>query len=649
MLARFISIFILLFLLLSPVFRYLRLVFEEPLIIIAEDNSESVKEAKIAALPVNILKDLPGQLDVDYKIKTFSFGEKLSESSNLDFSEKETNFDPLFEEIEKNYANYNIGALVIGSDGIYNKGINPVYSSKNLPFPVYSVALGDTAAQKDIIVKNVYSNKIAFTGDLFPVEVLVDAFGFRGKNVNLNVYNQKQEVKSIPVEIKQNDFSSLLKFELKAEKSGLQTYIFRIEPQEGEFNIKNNSQDLVIDINNNKKKVLILSYAVHPDIGAIQEALASNKNLSVEAYQVDQFNKPINEYQLVILHQLPTMQFNMQKTVEILIKNQMPVLFIWGQNTNYQAFNSYTDGIEIKRSKNMFEQALPVFNQGFKLFETDVEFGKFINECQPLNVPFADIQVSGDVNVLFFQRLKGITTNYPLVAFKRSNSNEQLKYGVIFGEGIWRWRLKDYLIYENHELFDDFMNKIVKYLAIDLQRERFMIKSSRFFKENEDVEIRAEFYNESYESINSPDIDVVIINDQNKEFNYQFSKSGGEYTLNAGKLPVGHYRFNATTTFENQKFQKSGEFIVMPVNIEQLDLVSKYNILNQLSGQTGGKMYRADQLETLANDLNSNENIKKISHSVTDLVSFIEMKWIFFLISFILGLEWFIRKYFGSY
>jgi hypothetical protein len=647
--SRFLSVFIILFLLLSPVFRYLKLIFEEPLIIVAFDNSESLKKYQSSGNRDQLLKGLPEMLQQDFKVKTYLFGDRLSENKSIDYSGQETDFDPLFQEIEKKYTNYNVGALIIASDGIYNKGTNPVYGASDLTFPVYTIALGDTDKRNDIVVKNIYTNKIAFTGDLFPVEVLINAYGFAGQQANLRIFNQGKEINNIPIDFKQADFSTLLKFDIKAEKSGLQTYTFSIEPKKGEYNTENNSQELVIDIVDNKKKVLILSLSVHPDIGAIQKALEMNKSVSTEFYTIDDFKKPIAEYQLVIFHQLPSVQNNLQKLLEQLTKNRVPVLFIFGQNTDIQAFNLIKNGIQLKRNKGLFEQALPVLNQNFKLFETDPAFGDFIKECPPLNVPFAEFELSDEMSTMLFQRIKGVNTNYPLLAFSQARGNEQIKFGAIFGDGIWQWRLKNYMMYENHLQFDDFINKIVNYLAIDIKKERFMVFSSKMYKENEEINIKAEFYNESYELLNTPNVEMVVTNENQKEYHYQLERSGKSYNLDAGLLPVGSYRYNATTVFDNKKFQKAGEFKVVPLNVEFLDLSANHNLLKQLSARTGAKTFSINELNKLSEDLKKNENIKRISHSTIDLVGLNELKYLLIVIILLLSVEWFTRKYFGAY
>ena len=59
----------------------------------------------------------------------------------------------------------------------------------------------------------------------------------------------------------------------EAGKPGLKHYTVTIEPVENERNTKNNSADFVINVLENKQKILILSDGPHPDIGAIKNTL----------------------------------------------------------------------------------------------------------------------------------------------------------------------------------------------------------------------------------------------------------------------------------------------------------------------------------------------------------------------------------------
>src|SRR5204863_2194826 len=128
------------------------------------------------------LRALIEQLGKKYDVKTLSFGDHVSESIPFSFVDKQTNFSGLLEQAEARYANRNVGAVILASDGLYNSGSNPLYYSGSLNAPVYSIALGDTNAQKDLRIGNVRFNKIVYLNSTFPIEVIVEAKQCAGEN-----------------------------------------------------------------------------------------------------------------------------------------------------------------------------------------------------------------------------------------------------------------------------------------------------------------------------------------------------------------------------------------------------------------------------------------------------------------------------------
>ena len=53
----------------------------------------------------------------------------------------------------------------------------------------------------------------------------------------------------------------------------MQHFKIKIRPFEGEANLKNNEYEFVIQILENKQKILMLSDGPHPDLGAIRTSL----------------------------------------------------------------------------------------------------------------------------------------------------------------------------------------------------------------------------------------------------------------------------------------------------------------------------------------------------------------------------------------
>ncbi|HPI31646.1 MAG TPA: hypothetical protein PLS26_14090, partial [Bacteroidales bacterium] len=176
---RTLAVFLIAFLLLSPLVMTRSRTTEKPLIIIAQDNSQSPvfckDSANIRTRYSDELRQLSSNLSEEYDVKTFTFGEKVTEGTAYTYDEKQTDFSLLFDEIQARYANRNTGAVILASDGLYNKGSNPLYLTGAMKYPFYTIALGDTNIQKDLIISRVNYNRISYLGNIFPLETVLRA------------------------------------------------------------------------------------------------------------------------------------------------------------------------------------------------------------------------------------------------------------------------------------------------------------------------------------------------------------------------------------------------------------------------------------------------------------------------------------------
>ena len=187
---RFLVVSILAFFLLSPFIKTSFREIEKPAIVIAVDNSQSIKtnfqntSAETISKSVQALKEnLAGKFDV----KVLTYGEGVKDANTFSFDEKLTDISGLFEEIKTRYSGRNLGSVILYGDGIYNAGSNPLYKALDLKAPVFSVALGDTTITKDIILSHVDHNKVAYLGNSFPLQIVMDAKQAGGESTLLTV------------------------------------------------------------------------------------------------------------------------------------------------------------------------------------------------------------------------------------------------------------------------------------------------------------------------------------------------------------------------------------------------------------------------------------------------------------------------------
>lgn len=209
--------------------------------------------------------------------------------------------------------------------------------------------------------------------------------------------------------------------------------------------------------------------------------------------------------------------------------------------------------------------------------------------------------------------------------------------------------MADYSENQNHDVFDELINKIVQYLSVKVDKSHFRVLTKNNYYENEAVEFDAELYNDSYELINEPEVSMTIINSDNKKFPYVFNKTTNAYRLNAGILTVGDYRYEARVKTGDKILTEKGEFSVSSLQVESINTVADHQLLYNLAQQHMGEMVYKNELNQLEEMLINREDIKPVSYIQQKLNEMINLKWVFFLILVLLSFEWFIRKRSGAY
>jgi len=651
---RFLTVFLLSTLLLSPLLKSTQFDTQKPIVVLAQDVSESVAAGigteDSLAYRQN-LQDLADELRSEYELVEYSFGRDVREGIGSTFDDKVTNMSNLLSSLYDMYSNQNLGAVVLASDGIYNEGSNPVYASTKLTAPIYTVALGDTTPQRDVIIKRVFHNRIAYLGDQFSVQVDISAQNCAGRTTNLSVYKVEgdgtRQLQRLPLNIDCNDFFQTQELILNADRSGVQRYRVVVGQVEGEVSTVNNVKDIFVDILDARQKILILADSPHPDITTLRQSITTNKNYQVTTAYLSDFQENLAEFDFVIFHQLPSRRFDIAPLMAQLDERNTSRMYIVGSKTNLSRLNQVQPLVTIIGDGRNTNEVQARVAPGFNLFNLEEPVVDNLPNFAPLIAPFGDFEAAGDAEVLLFQRIGRIDTRYPLWLLGDEDNH---KVGVLAAEGLWKWRLFDYLQHDNHAIFDELIGKTVQYLSIKEDKRRFRVNLSKnIYDENEPVFFDAELYNESYELINEPDVSISVSHSDGREFGYTFNKSNKAYTLNAGTLPVGNYTFRASVVTNGQELTFDGQFSVQPIQLELYETMADHGMLRLLSEKYGGRMVYPDNLSQISELIREKGTVKPVIYETVRTRAVINLKWIFFLLLFLLTLEWFLRRYFGAY
>ncbi len=635
-LLRFCSTLLILLLLAGILLKQLVHETEYPRVIIALDNSASMLAGPDSSFVRNVLPDklqeIVSAVKEKYEVHKFWFGSDVqTATSTADFTDRETDIDQLLKRVENDYANQNIGALVVFSDGIYNRGSNPVYSAEKLGFPVHTVAFGDTAEKTDVLIKKIDHNQIAYLGNNFPVQVQLAAKKMQGRKITLELWQGNVLKGSKEITASNNNFSEAVTFTLNASSAGIQKYKVKAGTNISEHNRQNNQRDFVVEVINNREKILLMAAAPHPDIAAIRETVLNHSSYELD-FSLSQDNRQLQAYNLVIMHGYsPAMG-----TVLTECRNKKIPFFIInpGQTADLP-------GVNISGAMNRYNDAEPFIDQTFGYFTVSDELKRFMEDLPAVKTSFGNYHLAAGASALINQRLGSVETELPMLYF---NSADDLKYGVFLGDGLWRWKLRDFLAHGNNTLFAELVSKCIQYLAVKSDKSFFRIKAPKIVRENETIELDAELYNKSYEPVNDPDVQIKFSSHDRKTFDYVFSKTSSGYHLSAGTLPPGEYSFSAKVIYNNETFIKEGNLLVEAVTAESINTVANHQLLFQLSAQSGGRMFSAGRLDELKALLQNDETMKEIVYSQALTSPLIDNKILFVIILLLFGAEWFLRK-----
>ena len=277
---RFSSATLLAILLLQPLLKALQTDVKKPVVVLAQDQSESVGRVLEGAVLETYKKDwtaLKDELNKKYEVKEYAFGSAVREGVNFEMTDKISNISNLVSEVSDLYGNQNLGAVVLATDGIYNEGSNPLYSGAKLNVPVYPIAFGDTVRKKDLVLKRVFHNKIAYLGDKFTVQMDVAAQNCAGSSTNVTISkmdgDNARNIETTRLPIDKNDFFTTREIVLDANESGVQRYRISLSQAPGEITGANNSKEIFVDVLDARQKLLLLANSPHPDMASLRKTL----------------------------------------------------------------------------------------------------------------------------------------------------------------------------------------------------------------------------------------------------------------------------------------------------------------------------------------------------------------------------------------
>lgn len=620
--------------------------------IILVDNSRSNNFSGKSEY-IRTLLNNSGYLNKAGNIYGFSGGlnELPDNADSLNFNGFNTNIAFSLRQLKESFPDGSYSTITLITDGIYNSGSNPIYEAEKFGTPFIIIPVGDSANQKDLKVRRVFSPVNAFTGTAVKIKVFSEIHRFPAGSFTLKLLREGTEIKTQKLNFNEQQDKYETEFEITENKPGKIKYTVTAEELTGELTFKNNYNSFFINFNDNKINLLVISGGPGYDnkyTGSVLKRIG-NFNITYRTLKsADTFYEGalergmFTDVSALFLLNFPTATVSPQKLEEVSSAAKQyntPVVFFAGKNTDYQKLSSFDDLIPFNASG---------INSGEKLMR-----------IAPLNTgenPLNKITGLGS-NTEIFRNVSGIIPkpgSITLATDKLSGEpviiqrlSTQSRSAAILGYGFWRWKLNSGTNAEK-----SFETMLLELINMTLEKEkRSKLKvypSKNIFDYTEPVKIIAEVYDENFLLTGNASVSGKVVNkDGYNSGELYFTPYENKFIAELPPLAAGDYFIESNADYQGSYWANTvNRFISDTLNTEYLETRTNYEVLNSIVSKTSGKIIHPDSSSMLGSVIN--EFSSKTAPNNDDKQYFRFDLWgnkyYFMLVLLLFSIEWILRK-----
>lgn len=650
------------FLLLEPLIRTIHLDREEPIAILLIDESASIGRTADSTSVLETLRKWPLELaeslsEIGVNLETFGFSNglnarELNSWTTAQWRGGHTNLDAAIKELEARFENRNMAGLILATDGLINRGAQPEFSSHWPNTPLYTIGLGDTTLVRDRWIERVDHNRVAYLGNAFPVEVVVQSQGMANKLTTVEVLSGKQILDSKTWTPLSNNASERFEFMLPANGIGLQRFEVRCNVASNEANSQNNRSAFYVEVLESKRQVLIVSDAPHPDVSAIILALQEQDQTEVELIHTSNLKdasallEAIEQADVLIAHNILGESFGAMTWPRLIQMNQKPCWWILSDDASQSALLSYPEwGIRLENTTGLSETHRVRANPNFGLFQISEELKTACQQWPPMQGPFGNIEWSAAWNPLFYRQLGNLETDQSCWAIRATSNGPRM--AVTIGQGFWNWRMRNYVQNGTHEPFNGLIQKHLQFLGSESKKDRLTVVAPKTIEVDQRLELTAEVYDAALVPAQGATITLELKSEDGATYPMAFSERNQRYVLDAGRLQEGSYTWIASCQLDRELFEQTGTCVVQGMQAEFSSKPADHALLLRLSERSGGAFCGIlDRLTTerLSAAIQATAMPSVILHEQIQLDPLIAWKWILWCLIAMLTVEWVARR-----
>ena len=597
--------------------------------------------------------------NIDFEI--YSFGSQLDtllDVTKIKTDANSTNIGLVFENLDVSYEK-NIAGAIIFTDGQINQGpLLSKFSTYN-KLPIHIVGIGDTIPMLDVSIQSVDIPPISVKGKEVNIDATISSVGNLKERVNVTLFDENNKlIGSKIIKISGEESLEKVRFQIKPNKIGKNSYLIKCSALSDEINIQNNQQKIVMHVMKDRYNVALITGAPNYNTRLLKDHLSrSNNNIDHFLYINNKFSPPIKvfwekKYEVIIFDNNPV-KSNSEKWGSLLriftkklISHNSSFLIIPGPEIDINSINNYLKIIDIEakelisNDQNQYKwefasQWLNNFSfNDSKWLDNDV-----ISMPQQNPAFYLGKQVN-DKNTNFAEYIEVDRPN-PLLILGEKKS---IRYGIWNSIDIASIKYK-LLNTNNSFVLDNSLNKIFNWLMKKSGSQEYVFRTNKnSYQQGEEVLLSGRSLNYNDDIIHEGTVELYY-NDKfigSKPLFLDINKNEYKSRFWAPKPGKIKYIVNINKGIDSYEVS-NGTFEVQESHIELNRIFLNKEKLINISRSSGGKFNYWVDYESLLDEISIVN--KKENYIATYII---RHNYLFILIILlIITIEWSVRRRMG--
>ncbi|HPG40346.1 MAG TPA: hypothetical protein PLP19_15355 [bacterium] len=663
-----------LFLLLTVLFELsvnlVRTIKEEAQLAVAIDTSASMAVIDNAGDRAALLKEVLqnpvfAKLQNNFITNYYTFAnttQKITADDSITFVGDATNITSSLQVIKKELSEKNLSAIILISDGNYNRGGNPVRLAEQTGVPVYTIGLGSDTPLRDLAIAEVENNPFCYLEESTPLTVTIRNNGYNQISTPVTLSVNDELVDSQILTLPASPSETIITYNFTPKTTGLNRLVINLPAQKSELLVQNNSRTFYIDVLKSRLYIQIYAGSITPDISFIRNSIESSKRytvgLRVEKNGGGFYTKDNNNLQdtdILIFIDFPsaaTDQATLNQLKSTLENNNTPLWVITGKNTNLAKLANFENWLPFKCNASYINeiQILAEPDQAGKshpIMQPAVPVTSWFTNWTKLPPIFSVHQIKElwpqTQTLVYAKTVRGQQSTKPTNPLLVIRNNNSHKSAAFLGYGLWRWELLMLGTGDESDIYNTLVNNMLRWLETKRETSAWQIKTDKsHYHFGEPIKISVDITDKTLATPETSELTLLLAYEQVSESVTVTRSSDRSYTTVLYLDKAGDYTLSLNRDIMPQIASAPDEalFSVGEYSIELNNTQLQKSILQDLANNTGGRYITPDStamLESLVHGV-TKSSVQTINKEIWN------NKYLLFLLIIFLSLEWFLRK-----